>query len=140
MGGSQTIAVAPQPWLRLGTTAHQPGDISLPRQRTRFRLGEDQFERGRCTVLRPQLPVMVMVAKSDALARKAGRKRAEFAAERPPAGRIHIALFRWNGGHEELVETQQPAGGSDLVRPLPQRCKTDMRRRALQAARVELRL
>ena len=125
--------VAPQPRLRLGAAAHQPGDIGLPGQRTAFRLGEDQFERGRRAVLRLAVPSYGCGSRSRMPSpAKRVAKRAEFASERAPAGRVHVALFRRHGGHEELVEAEQPAGRGDLVRALPQRGQADMRRRTVR--------
>src|SRR5207248_3410015 len=111
-------------------------NVRLPHERAVLGLSEDQFQSGGHAVLRLQFPIVVVIAEPNALIGKAGGQCAELTSERAPAGCVHCALLRRNGGHEQLMQAELSAGCQHLVRSLPQCSEADMRGTEPQSACV----
>src|SRR5206468_7216271 len=119
-----------------------PSDVRLPRERAAARGLEQDRERVLAApiwaaLLRLQLPVMVVVAELDAVAREALGHAAELAAERAPERGVGVAQLGRHRGHEQQGETDGLARLGDRVGPLAQRREADMAGRGLEAARIE---
>jgi hypothetical protein len=126
MHGVDAPGMAPHQGERIGATAHQPGEVDLPEERRRSRGIEEERQGVLAVGAYLQLPVMVVVAEVDALARAPFGHGSELMAERAPERRRRCALPARHGGHVELGEAQHLASLDDRLEALAQRRERDM--------------